>query len=253
MKTWFLLFFQSTTLLTIHAQQKEDVIIKGKITAPSIGFEEVVVKNENSNQFTTCDKNGFFSIGGKLGDLLQLTAPELETKRKKISFLDYESQSISIEMTPKSIALKEVIINTSTSITAEKLGIIPENQKKYTPAERRLTTAGDFKALHLLNLLGGSLPLDPIINKISGRTKRLKKEVATEQKERLLKRLRTLFDDDFYTLRLKIPTPYIEAFRYFCIENTFFVSYLTTGTIKLLELSMTDLAFTFNKNRLSEE
>ncbi|MGL5111906.1 MAG: hypothetical protein ACRC6O_04635 [Flavobacterium sp.] len=253
MKTWFLLFFQSATVLSIHAQQKEEVMMRGRITAPSTRFEEVTVKNENSNQFTTCDKNGFFSIRGKLGDLLQLTAPELEPKRKKISFLDYKSQSISIEMTPKIIALKEVVINTTASITAEKLGIIPENQKKYTPAERRLTTAGDFKALHLLGLLGGSLPLDPIINKLSGRTKRLKKEVALEQKEHLLKRLRSLFEDDFYTLRLKIARPYIEAFRYFCIENTFFVSYLTTGNIQLLELSMTDLAFTFNKNQLSEE
>lgn len=252
MKIWLTLFIQSTMALQIHAQTKKEVILIGKIIAPTIEAEEIVIKNESSNQTTISNKDGAFIITCNSGDILEFSSINLETLRKKVTSNEYQNQTITVEMTVKTIHLNEVIIN-NNSISAEKLGIIKENQKKYTPAERRLKTAGDFKPIHLLGLLGGSLPLDPIINKLSGRTKRLQKEVATEQKEHLLKRLRTLFEDDFYTLRLKIARPYIEAFRYFCIENTFFVSYLTTGTIKLLELSMTDLAVTFNKNQLSEE
>jgi hypothetical protein len=37
----------------------------------------------------------------------------------------------------------------------------------------------------LLGLLGGSMPLDPLINKINGRTKRLKKLVVLEAKTTL--------------------------------------------------------------------
>ena len=66
------------------------------------------------------------------------------------------------------------------------MGIIPYGQKKYTPAERKLKTAGDFKPIHLLGLLGGAFALDPIINKINGRTKKLKKEIKVEGKETYL-------------------------------------------------------------------
>jgi hypothetical protein len=157
-----------------------------------------------------------------------------------------------VTLSSKTIDLNEVIINTNT-ITAEKIGIIPENQKKYTPAERRLKTAGDFKPIHLLSILGGTLPLDPIINKISGRTKRLKKELEIEKKERLLSQLKSLFNDDFYVINLKISKIYINAFRFFCIENQFIISYLTSRNQQLLELSMSELAATFNNNRSSEE
>jgi hypothetical protein len=40
--------------------------------------------------------------------------------------------------------LDEVVIRRYNNINAVSLGIIP-NQKSYTPAERKLRTAGDFK------------------------------------------------------------------------------------------------------------
>lgn len=61
------------------------------------------------------------------------------------------------------------------------MGIIQGERPIPTTNERRLQTAGDFKPVHLLGLLGGSLQLDPIINAISGRTKRLKKYVAIDK------------------------------------------------------------------------
>jgi hypothetical protein len=54
-------------------------------------------------------------------------------------------------------------------------------------------------------------------------------------------------------VNLKIPKIYVDAFRYFCIENQYLVSYLTSGNKQLLELSMNELAVTFNKNQSSEE
>jgi hypothetical protein len=41
--------------------------------------------------------------------------------------------------------LDEVVIRRYNNINAVSLGIIPANQKSYTPAERKLRTAGDFK------------------------------------------------------------------------------------------------------------
>jgi hypothetical protein len=49
--------------------------------------------------------------------------------------------------------LDEVVIRRYNNINAVSLGIIP-NQKSYTPAERKLRTAGDFKPIMLLGLMG---------------------------------------------------------------------------------------------------
>lgn len=252
MKIWLTLFFQLAILNIAKGQQQKEIMISGRTILNEKGIEGIYVKNESSNETTNSDTDGRFNIKCQLGDVLYFSSVNTETIRKKITIKEYQSNNLVVSMTSKTIDLNEVIINTNT-ITAEKIGIIPENQKKYTPAERRLKTAGDFKPTHLLSLLGGSSPLDPIINKISGRTKRLKKELEIEKKERLLERLKTLYKDDFYVMNLKIPKTYINSFRYFCIENQYLVSYLTSGNKQLLELSMSELAITFNNNMSSEE
>jgi hypothetical protein len=54
------------------------------------------------------------------------------------------------------------------------LGITSANQN-HIRQQKELRTAGDFKPIMLLGLIS-SMPLDPLINKINGRTKRLKKK-----------------------------------------------------------------------------
>lgn len=252
MKFWLTLFFLLAILNIAKGQQQKEIMISGTVILNNKGIEGVLIKNESSNETTNSDTDGHFTIKCQLGDILHFSSISVETKRKKITKSEYQSTTLSVTLSSKTIDLNEVIINTNT-ITAEKIGVIPENQKKYTPAERRLKTAGDFKPIHLLSILGGTLPLDPIINKITGRTKKLKKELEIEKKERLLERLKTLYKDDFYVMNLKIPKTYIDSFRYFCIENQYLVSYLTSGNKQLLELSMNELAVTFNKKLSSEE
>jgi hypothetical protein len=47
-----------------------------------------------------------------------------------------------VQMKANSISLlKEVIINENPQINAASLGIVSKDQKKYTPAERKLYTA----------------------------------------------------------------------------------------------------------------
>lgn len=252
MKIWLTLFIQSSMALQIHAQTKKEVLVTGRIIAPIIEAEEIFIKNESTNQTIISNKNEEFIILCKSGDILEFSSINLETLRKKITSNEYQNQKITVEMIVKTINLNEVLIN-NNSISAEKLGIIKENQKKYTPAERRLKTAGDFKPIHLLGLLGGSLEVDPIINKISGRTKNLKKELEIEKKERLLEQLKALYSNKYYEENLNIPRLYIDAFRYFCIEDNNFVSYFKSGNKKLLELLLSELAVSFNKNRISEQ
>jgi hypothetical protein len=83
-------------------------------------------------------------------------------------------------MKGKATSLKAAIINLN-AINAVSERIVAKEPKKYTVAERRLRTAGDFKPIMLLNLYG--MPLDLIINKINGRTKRPKKLVVRKKEK----------------------------------------------------------------------
>ena len=121
-------------------------------------------------------------------------------------------------MNKKTYQLKEVTINKSSEINAVSLGIIPKAIKRKTQVERQLYTAGDFKPIHLLGLLAGSMEVDPILNAINGRTKKLKNLILIESKETNIK----FFNDNHreYILRtLKIPEEELSKFCYFLVDQ----------------------------------
>jgi hypothetical protein len=122
-------------------------------------------------------------------------------------------------MTSKTTELKEVIVNKHPEINAVSLGISPKGIIHRTQMERMLYTAGDFKPIQLLGILGGSLPVDPILNAINGRTAMVKKSIEAERKERLLVLFGSLFDDTYFTKTLEIPADYVKGFQYYCIED----------------------------------
>lgn len=71
----------------------------------------------------------------------------------------------------------------------------------------------------LLGLLGGSMPIDPLLNKINGRTKKLKELVALEQKEQNIEKLGVLFADAYFVDYLKIPAEHVDGFKFYVVEN----------------------------------
>lgn len=114
--------------------------------------------------------------------------------------------------------LEEVIINSKSEFNALSLGIISKEIKPLSINERRLYTAGDFKPIHLLSILGGSLPVDPIINAINGRTKRLKKYIHLEKKENNLSFLEDHFME-YMVENLLITEEKLGIFLTYLIEN----------------------------------
>lgn len=210
----------------IFAQSDGEKRISFRIVLDSVPIENVNILNLRSEKTTVSDNKGVFSMLVKLGDVLVVSAVNLETIRKTIVEKEMQSEGIIIKMALKTNNLKEVIINENRSINAVSLGILPKEAKKYTPAERKLRTAGDFKPIDLLGILGGALAVDPILNAINGRTKRLKKEVVIEKNEKLLSKLEDYYKEDYYTEVLKIPQEYIKGFQYYLIEDADFVNAL---------------------------
>jgi hypothetical protein len=233
------------------AQVSVEKWIKGQVLSNTTPLEGINVTNSSTKITVVSDQYGVFSILAKEGDILNFSAVNYEPLRKFINKQEFKLGNVAVDLTPKSIELREVIINENANISAENMGIIPRDQVKLTSQERKLQTAGDFKPIHLLGLLGGMLAVDPILNAINGRTKMLKKAVTVERNEFLMAKLETLFEDKYYIETLKIPEEYIKGFQYYCVEDPDFVRSLKEKNKTMSMFLIVGLASDYNKNRES--
>lgn len=222
-------------------------LVHGKIIVESHPIAGVTIINLVNEKSAVSDSNGEFFILAKADDLLVFTSINLEYYRRQIDEEDLKQDLLIIKMTAKITELEEVIVNKHPEINAVALGISPKGIKKYTPAERRLKTAGDFKPIQLLGILGGSMPVDPILNAISGRTTMLKKELEVEKKEHLLMLLNSLYDETYYTKKLKIPLDYIKGFQYYSVEDENFAKSLKSKNKTLIMFLIVPLAQKYNQ------
>jgi hypothetical protein len=218
------LFFQVSLGQTIVTKE-----ISGRVTADSSSVEAITIVNNTTQETTISDNKGQFSIVVKDGDVLVFSAVNLEPLRKRITANDLKLDLLLIKMTARNIELKEVVINEYSNINAENLGIIPYGQKKYTPAERKLYTAK-------------SSITETLLNKISGRTAMLKKEAVVEKKEILYSKIEYLFEENYYTERLKIPLEHIKGFQLYCIDDPEFVNSLNAKNKTVCMFLITGLA-----------
>ena len=79
-----------------------------------------------------------------------------------------------------------------------------------------------------MQIIGGGMPLNPLINKINGRTKRLKKLIVLEKKESDIKVISKLFGDNYFRDILNIPTENINGFKFYIVENENFIKILNS-------------------------
>lgn len=219
-------------LLTVQigfGQNNTSKEITGQIFEQSSNVEGVNIINNTTQVTAVSNAAGMFTIVVREGDVLVFSAVNLEPFKRRITFEDLNSASVIIKMSAKEIELKEVIVNDNGGITAENLGVIPYGQKKYTPAERKVYTAT-------------STPGDMLLNVISGRTAMLKKEVNVEKKEMLFRKIEYLFDENYYTERLKIPVADIKGFQLYCVDDPEFAVSLDTKNKTMSMFLITDLA-----------
>lgn len=167
---------------TLCTNAQERTMLDGRVLNNLSILENVYLKNISTGRSLITDMNGEFSLLTKLGDTLIFSHIGMKDHIEFVDAKDIENNNLIISMTNITNQLEEVNITDVSKINAVSLGIIPKEIRSYTQYERRLETAGDFKWIHLLGLLGGSLEVDPILNAINGRTKQLKKNIKLERK-----------------------------------------------------------------------
>ena len=224
---WILFLITQITV----GQTGNEQVIYGKIVADSAAVGAIDVVNLVNETATITNSKGEFFIRAKANDVLVLSGANVEYKRKVIEMEDLKLAIVIINMIPKIVELNEVIVNDKTRISSESIGVF-QGQKSYTPAERKLYTAR-------------SGILDRPLNWISGRTDRLRKEVVIERKERLLYMLEGVFQDQYYTETLKIPSDYIKDFQYYSIDDPDFVAALKAKNKTMLTFLIKRLALNY--------
>ncbi len=141
-------------------------------------------------------------------------------------------------------ALDEVYVESKSEFNAVSLGILKKEIRQLSINERRLYTAGDFKPIHLLGLLAGSLEVDPIINAISGRTKRLKRYIQLEKKENNLIFLEDHFRE-YLVKNLDVEEQLIGRFLNYLVENEELQSLIDRRSFGELHFFISDEWFKF--------
>ena len=209
-------------------------LIHGKIVVESGNVGGVTIINLVNEKTTVSDGNGDFFILAKADDLLVFSSINLEYYRRIIEDEDLKAEVLTIKMTAKITELEEVIVNKHPEINAVSLGISAKGIKQYTPAERKLYTAN-------------STPVDALLNLMSGRTAMLKKGIEVEKKEHLLAKIDSLFEDDYYTNTLKIPTDYIRGFQYYCVDDEKFAASLRSKNKTMAMFLIVPLAEKYNE------
>ncbi|MDT0558350.1 carboxypeptidase-like regulatory domain-containing protein [Ichthyenterobacterium sp. W332] len=216
----------------IHAQNTE---LKGKVIG-SGDVEGIHILNVTQSIYSTTDLKGEFIIPVKVNDTISISSIKYEIESIVINNTHIKNKSIEINLKDKINELDEVVVgkvltgDLSSDIKNTKVkdeinfydvGIPGYTGPQMTQNERRLYDADSGKYFYFYGI-AASVNIYKILNKISGRTKRLKRIVAEERLDRFILRIRdlhleALFDDT------KLSEQQIAEFFYFCGDDSEFV------------------------------
>lgn len=247
--------------LTAKGIGQDSKIVQGKVQSTQKDVADVYIQNISFQKSTITDAAGNFTIPARVNDTLVFSALTYQKKEIVVTNAIFSSKEITVTLTEFVNELDEVTVrpynlsgNLSTDlgtlqtdpvVTSNTLGLPNANVKKLTQSQRLLKEAsfGPFSVGTLM-----SVPFNPIINAISGRTKMLKKRVALDKSYRRTQGVQELYVDSLFVRDLKIPLERIHDFMYFCEVDDGFESVADSGDqLRIWDFLMTK-SIAYRKN-----
>ena len=210
-------------------------LLSGKV----INSEEkewIHVFNKTYNKYTITDHQGEFKIPVRFNDTLVFSAIQFKLKEIVVSKEIINNMLLSVLLEEQVNELDAVYIKpnlsgdlladakrikTTNVVTAKTLGLPNSHVIPPTQSERKLYTA--------THTGGGIIPVETIINAISGRTKMLKNLVKLEQKtvveDVVYEGFNQIMLDDF-----KIPEDKLFDFLYYASADELFTQIVKTNS-----------------------
>ena len=231
--------------LTVKAQ--EQIILEGRILNDTINTSSLTVVNLSLKMGTITDIDGRFTIKARLNDTINISAVQYESRQFVVNQTIFNRKKITLYLIPKINELEEVNIsninlsgnlgsdseNTKVNpvLSPQDLGLPVNTAPPRTVEERRYYEA----------VSGGSgIPLNPILNAITGRLKMLRHHVEVSRFAQKIQETRSTFSDSIYMRELNIPEDLIEDFVYYIFEDEEANTYVNTNdALGLLEFMMT--------------
>ena len=203
--------------------------LEGKVSSKDGDVAATHVLNTTTQKATITAINGFFSIAVRLNDTLTFSAVQFKKKQIVVTQAIYDSKMLIVPLDDELTELDEVVVtpyNLSGDIAKDLLTldidpVITASTLNLPNAYVRVPTKAERE---LFEATSGSvgIPLTPLLNAISGRTKMLKKRLARNKLYDRTIRVREFYADSLYRTVLKIPEANTDDFFYYCeLDSTF--------------------------------
>jgi len=226
---------QITTLLIclLSAIVYGQTLVKGSI-ANETDYDGINVFNKTYSKYTISDANGDFEIQARVKDTIVFSALQYELKELVVTEAILKEHQY-IVLKPKINELDAVYImpklsgnllsdtkniHTQKVLTAKTIGLPNAEVVPPTPAERKVYTATHS---------GGAIPVDAIINAITGRTKKLKQLVKWEKKSALEDKVHANFETIIHN-EFKIPETQVYDFIFYSSQDELFTQIIKTNS-----------------------
>lgn len=214
-------------LIPLHIQGQEAIQLTGKITNDSIDHEYLHVLNLTLQKGTITNDKGVFRIPVREQDTLYISAVQFKPKEVVITSEIIAKNFLELELETNVTELEDV--NISDIDLSGRLGDdmnIPKVEKPFNPADAGLPvytgpiiSQEERKLYTATHSGGGIIPVDAVINAISGRTKMLKNQVRISNMEIRVQKARNLVSDSTYIYQLNIPAKYIDDFAHYIYQD----------------------------------
>ncbi|MEZ4854921.1 MAG: carboxypeptidase-like regulatory domain-containing protein [Gelidibacter sp.] len=222
----------------------ENVASQTSVQGKIFGTDEVEgihVINKTESKFTITNSNGEFTIPVKLYDTLVFSGVSYKLKEVLINETTIKAKTLTVYLEEQINALDEVVIgkiltgqldsdienlDAKRAINFYDLGIPGYVGKPKTQSERRLNEATTG---------GGIVPLNPLINAISGRTKMLKNQIKLEKQDVCMNKIKSDFSDLLFQNDSLDEASQAEFFYYVSEDEQFSVLCKLNQGIKTLE------------------
>ncbi len=213
-------------VVLVQQSYAQTIDLLGKVQSTT-GVENIHVINKTAQKFTITNADGAFQISATLNDTLIFTSIQHKLMSVLVDDAIIQNKTLVVTLEEQVNELDQVVVGKILTgnmlsdvvnvegepLTSKKAGILSYQGPLKTQSERKLNEATTG---------GGIVPLNPIINAITGRTKKLKNQIKLEEKDDLMYSIKDELSVDLFTEN-PLEDQYVMEYFYFVSEQPDFL------------------------------
>ena len=220
------------SIFSIDISDAQTIELQGQLNANG-DVEGIHILNKTRSRFTTSDVNGLFTIEARVLDTIYISSVRDKPVEFQITLSQIESKRIEINLEEAINVLDQVVIgkiltgdlasdlknsDAKAPINFWDVGLPGYKGKRLTQSERRLAHADSGPMF-----TPTSINVHKILNRISGRTKRMKERVRLERETTLMEQVKAIYGEPFFEV-YELDEKHHKEFWFFCQEDNAFES-----------------------------